>query len=95
LNSQYPNDASIAELTDQIFTSINIVEDQVSKLIFSTDRNLQLVAASYPIAYDEITGSAVEIVEADDESSSENSSAISLPPISAPEALTTKHDVEK
>ena len=44
LNNQFADNESISELANQMFFSINTIQDQVSKLISSTDRNIQLVS---------------------------------------------------
>lgn len=43
LSNQFPDNDSIVELANQIFSSINTIQDQISKLISATDRNIQLV----------------------------------------------------
>jgi hypothetical protein len=52
LTNQFPNESAITELTNQMFASVNTIQDQVSKLISSTDRNLQLVSVPENVLQD-------------------------------------------
>ena len=52
MTNQFPDEPAITELTNQIFASVNTIQEQVSKLIASTDRNIQLVTVSENLMQD-------------------------------------------
>jgi hypothetical protein len=94
LLNQYPDHDSIIDLTNQIFGSINTIQDQVSKLISSTDRNVQLVTIPDHLMQEAMLNENTD----EDEPSMENFLLDEIPlddlPLTAPEEMRTEDDAE-
>ena len=54
LLNAYPENPAVNNLTSQLFTAVKVIQDQIAKLITSTDRNLQLVTGPENLHQDSI-----------------------------------------